>query len=123
MLENGIYEIVATDKWNNTTTKEITVTAFEDGSMPEDRANEYGNDNDNILAVSNRESFWEDAANGKISGVSSSNGSTSLSSLPQTGGFKVACVVLSSGIAIAGGAFVLKKTGFKFKGRKGKGDK
>lgn len=123
VLENGIYEIVATDKWNNTTTKEITVTAFEDGSMPEDRANEYGNDNDNILAVSNRESFWEDAANGKISGVSSSNGSTSLSSLPQTGGFKVACVVLSSGIAIAGGAFVLKKTGFKFKCRKGKGDK
>lgn len=123
VLENGIYEIVATDKWNNTTTKEITVTAFEDGSMPEDRANEYGNDNDNILAVSNRESFWEDAANGKISGVSSSNGSTSLSTLPQTGGFKVACVVLSSGIAIAGGAFVLKKNGFKFKSREGKGDK
>lgn len=127
VLENGVYEIVATDKWNNTTTKEITVTAFEDGSTPEERynkllnANESGNDN--ILAVSNRESFWEDAANGKISGVSSSNGSTSLSTLPQTGGFKVACVVLSSGIAIAGGAFVLKKNGFKFKSRKGKGDK
>lgn len=127
VLENGIYEIVATDKWNNTTTKEITVTAFEDGSMPEDRtdellnANESGNDN--ILAISNRESFWEDAANGKISGATSSSCSTFLSSLPQTGGFKVACVVLSSGIAIAGGAFALKKSGFKFKSRKGKGDK
>ncbi len=127
VLENGIYEIVATDKWNNTTTKEITVTAFEDGSMPEDRADELLNanesGNDNILAMSNRESFWEDAANGKISGATSSSGSTSLSSLPQTGGFKIACVVLSSGIAIAGGAFALKKSGFKFKSRKGKGDK
>lgn len=127
VLENGVYEIVATDKWNNTTTKEVTITAFEDGSMPEERYNKLLNadesGNDNILAISNRESFWEDAANGKISGATSSSGSTSLSSLPQTGGFKVACVVLSSGIAIAGGAFALKKSGFKFKSRKGKGNK
>lgn len=121
---NGVYEVLAVDSWGNSTSEKVTVTAFGDGTFPED-ANFNANENENILALSNtnKDSFWEDAANGKISGVSSSNGSTSLSTLPQTGGFKVACVVLSSGIAIAGGAFVLKKNGFKFKGRKGKGDK
>lgn len=121
---NGVYEVLAVDSWGNSTSEKVTVTAFGDGTFPED-ANFNANENENVLALSNtnKDSFWEDAANGKISGVSSTNGSTSLSTLPQTGGFKVACVVLSSGIAIAGGAFVLKKNGFKFKGRKGKGDK
>lgn len=121
---NGVYEVLAVDSWGNSTSEKVTVTAFGDGTFPED-ANFNANENENILALSNtnKDNFWEDAANGKISGVSSSNGSASLSTLPQTGGFKVACVVLSSGIAIAGGAFVLKKNGFKFKSRKGKGDK
>lgn len=121
---NGVYEVLAVDSWGNSTSEKVTVTAFGDGTFPED-TNFDANENENILALSNtnKDNFWEDAANGKISGATSSNGSTSLSSLPQTGGFKVACVVLSSGIAIAGGAFALKKSGFKFKSRKGKGDK
>ena len=121
---NGVYEVLAVDSWGNSTSEKVTVTAFGDGTFPED-TNFDANENENILALSNtnKDNFWEDAANGKISGATSSGGSTSLSTLPQTGGFKVACVVLSSGIAIAGGAFVLKKNGFKFKSRKGKGDK
>lgn len=121
---NGVYEVLAVDSWGNSTSEKVTVTAFGDGTFPED-ANFDANENENILALSNtnKDNFWEDAANGKISGATSSSGSTSLSSLPQTGGFKVACVVLSSGIAIAGGVFALKKSGFKFKSRKGKGDK
>ena len=121
---NGVYEVLAVDSWGNSTSDKVIVTAFGDGTFPED-ANFDANENENILALSNtnKDNFWEDAANGKISGATSSSGSTSLSSLPQTGGFKVACVVLSSGIAIAGGAFALKKSGFKFKSRKGKGDK
>lgn len=121
---NGVYEVLAVDSWGNSTSEKVTVTAFGDGTFPED-TNFDASENENILALSNtnKDNFWEDAANGKISGATSSNGSTSLSSLPQTGGFKVACVVLSSGIAIAGGAFILKKNGFKFKSRRGKGDK
>lgn len=122
---NGLYTVKATDSWGNTSEKEVKITSFGDGTFPENINYNIDDINENIIALgnTNKDSFWEDAANGKISGVSSTSGSTSLSTLPQTGGFKIACVVLSSGIAIAGGAFVLKKNGFKFKSRKGKGDK
>lgn len=89
---NGEYTIKAIDSWNNVTTKTVLVTAFGDGSLPEDKA-PSGVVNENPLVNADRDTFWEDVASGKIdtlnndykdsSSTLSSNGSRS--ELPKTG--------------------------------------
>ena len=57
---NGVYLIKASDEWGNTTDVEITITAFEDGSLPGENISddEAELDNDNPIANGGRDSFW-----------------------------------------------------------------
>lgn len=108
VYSNGVYTITATDSWGNTTTEEVKVTAFGDGSMPsvDDINNVVGLANENPLNDSNRNTYWASVSD---DGSLLDEGS---SVLPQTGSpVWFGLVIGGSAVLITGGAFAVKKTG------------
>lgn len=60
---NGVYEIIAVDETGNKTVEYVTVTAYGNGKLPgEEDFSTPGNMNP--LNPDNKDTFWEDAANG-----------------------------------------------------------
>lgn len=114
VYSNGVYTITATDSWGNTTTEEVKVTAFGDGSMPsvDDINNVVGLANENPLNDSNRNTYWASVSD---DGSLLDEGS---SVLPQTGSPTwYALTIGGSVVLIAGGAFTVKRVGiFRRKG-------
>ena len=65
VLHNGTFTVLAFDELYNSTTEEVKITAFGDGSVELPRNEKEDIPNENPLAQpGGKDSFWEDAANG-----------------------------------------------------------
>lgn len=118
---NGVFTFLASDSETmDTSSIEVTVTNFGDGTLPDyingDDYSDLVNGNDNPIEDGNHGSYWEDAANtmydedGSLlknladdpTGEDAKNPSDSMSKLPQTG---ITSWVVALGCSIAAVAF------------------
>lgn len=105
VLTNGVYEVKAVDSWGNATVETVEVKAFGDGTLPQDIV-PLANVNENPLNLSNKDSFWEDAA----ANQTDDEGSGSV--LPQTGSPLWFSLVTGGAVVLIAGGFIgAKKSG------------